>query len=275
MKKRLLLAFPLSVLTLAACGQKTSTLPGNQNPPGSKLYTKLGLIQAISGIPNQGVLARFNTISPVTLPEMQDTSKLDTCQLGEPSKAFSQLYNPVTKFLSVSLNAGDMLTFKKGGMTFADMPLMEKQTQAQPIYSYQNIGLVLSGLSNLTVSIPGVTGSFPAFTDVPFRVATPTFSLMGSTDLAAITPTTVFTWTGASNDPLAMVFFNFIAKGSSVFFCTARDDGSFTIPSDFQAVLKAQNFTKGSATLIQSLTHLDTSGDALLVTQSLSVLGDF
>lgn len=59
MKRHLLLALPLAALTLAACGQKTTTTPGGQNPPANKLYTKLGLVQASKSDTSSDVTAIF------------------------------------------------------------------------------------------------------------------------------------------------------------------------------------------------------------------------
>ncbi|GAA4014576.1 hypothetical protein GCM10022631_27990 [Deinococcus rubellus] len=275
MKKHLLLALPLAALVLAACGQKTTTPPGGQNPPTEKLYTKVGLVQAIKFDSNSGVMAEFGTLSPTALPKSPDPSTLDTCQLGDGVNALIQLTTPVINSSYGPLDAGDAITFKKNGMAFATISRMDMQPQALPNYVYQARNLVLSGLSDLTLSVPGATGGFPAFTDVSFPVPNPAFSLTKPTDLKTITSTTNFTWTGASNDPAAVVLF-FVKQGNMpFFFCTARDDGSFTIPSDFQDVLKAQKFTQGIAGAVQSLTQVKTSGDALLIMQSLSGVGDF
>ncbi|WP_161884298.1 hypothetical protein [Deinococcus alpinitundrae] len=58
MKMHWLLALPFTALTLAACGQKTTT------PPASKLYTKLGVMQAGKSDTSSEVLAKFATITP-------------------------------------------------------------------------------------------------------------------------------------------------------------------------------------------------------------------
>lgn len=209
------------------------------------------------------------------MPELTDPSSLDTCQLGNIGQVFARLTTPVTNSFTGSLDAGEAITFKKNGMAFANVTRMDMQPQASPNYIYRAENLVLSGLSGLTLSIPGAVSGFPAFTDVPFPVASPAFSLTTPTDLKSITPTTTFTWTGASNDATAVVFFGVLQGNTLFFFCTARDDGSFTIPSDFQDVLKAQQFIKGKAIALQSLTQFKTSGDALLVTQSFSSVGTF
>ena len=76
------------------------------------------------------------------------------------------------------LDAGDALTFKKNGMAFVNVPRMNQVPQATSTTGrYQADNLVLSGLSNLTLSIPGAAGGFPAFSDVPFPVPNPAFSL--------------------------------------------------------------------------------------------------
>jgi len=269
MKMHLRLALPLAALALAACGQKTTT------PPASKLYTKLGVVQAAKSDTSSDVLARFATITPTALPELTDPSTLDTCQLGNSGNALTQLLSPVTNSFTGALDAGESITFKKNGMAFATLARTDLQPQTASNYVYEAQNLVLSGLSDLTLNIPGASGGFPAFSDVPFSVPAPAFKLTAPTDLGAVTPTTTFAWTGASNDPAAVVLLGVLQGNTPFFFCTARDDGSFTIPSDFRDVLNAQNFVKGPAVVVQSILHLKTSGDALLVTQSLSSVGHF
>ncbi len=274
MNRRPLLSFLLPAVLLAACAQKAA-VPTTQDQPTAKLYTKLGLVQSFKGSKSSGVSARFSSIAAAALPEAQNNSTLDTCQLGSALEPFGQLLSPITNVLSGPLDAGEALTFKKNGMAFVNVPRMNQVPQATGTTGrYQADNLVLGGLSNLTLSIPGAAGGFPALSDVPFPVPNPAFSLTAPADLTSITPVTAFTWTGASNDPAAAVLIG-VKQGDLAFFCSARDDGSFTIPSDFQDVLKAQKFTKGTAGVLQSLTQLKTSGDALLVLQSLSSVGDF
>ncbi|WP_161884299.1 hypothetical protein [Deinococcus alpinitundrae] len=183
---------------------------------------------------------------------MIDPSTLDTCQLGNSGNALTQLLSPVTNSFSGPLDAGEAITFKKNGMTFAALARMDLQPQATPNYVYEAQNLVLSGLSDLTLNIPGASGGFPAFSDVPFPVPAPAFKVTMPTDLGAVTPTTRFAWTGASNDPAAVVFLG-VLKGDTPFFCTAHDDGSFTILNDFRDVLNAQKFVKGPAVVVQSI----------------------
>ncbi|TSA80316.1 hypothetical protein FNU79_16835 [Deinococcus detaillensis] len=272
MKKLTLLTFPLAALALAACGQKTTTPPGGQNPPANKLYSKYGNVMYMNngnGAGSVGVIGSFHNINPTALPKALDPSLLDTCQLGNGEAYVSSLLFTTS---GTALDAGAALTFKKNGVTFASLPRTEEKTQAiGPEYLYSAQPLVLNGLSNLTLSIPGAAGGFPAFTDVPFFVPKSAFKITAPVDLKAVTATTQFTWTGATNDPAAVVVF-LVGQKEISFFCTARDDGSFSIPSDFQDVLKAQNFTKGVAAAIQSLTRFETNGDALLALQNLSVI---
>lgn len=273
MKRHLLLTLPLTALALAACGQKTTTPPGGQNPSTDKPYTKLGFVSSTSSNGGASVCGGFFSISPAALPQVRDASTLNTCQLGKGPNDLDQALSPVTMLTpGTSLDAGDQLTFKKNGMAFASVPRMNVQLQAvQPNYIYQAGNLVLGGLSNLTLSVPGAAGGFPAFSDVPFAVPNPALSIQTPADRTAVKLDTTFTWTGASNDPAATVFL-IVGQNNLEFTCTARDDGSFTIPSDFQDVLRANKFTVGALLAVQVIAHIKASGDALMLTQSSSLI---
>ena len=139
--------------------------------------------------------------------------------------------------------------------------------------------------SGAVLNIPGAAGpgGFPAFQNVALPVADP-FVLTAPADRAALTPDTVFRWSGASNQPDASVMLTSTQEISSadgskktlLVLCTAKDDGEFSFPDATRADLLARGFTKGSllftsrtlsrkvvqddATLTVSVQDMDLSG---------------
>ncbi len=248
-------------LTLAACGQNSGG-----TPPGPKTYSKLGLV-AYGGLDGkQGVFAAFGTREDGLTFTSPDPSVLDTCLLGEGAgqNLFQFLY-PVLP--QGNLEAGLALSLSRNGTVFASVPIQSQTSNDVTTTAYQ-LNVNLDGFTGVTVSAPGGgSGGFPAFSGVPLPVPAQAFTFTSPADPSAVTPDATFTWTAASNDPAGVVLMAVRQQNPDVrFFCVARDDGGFTIPADFQALLTNQKFTKGQLQAYQSLYHSTPLGDALLFT---------
>jgi hypothetical protein len=254
----ILLALPL----LAACGGSEGTVT-----PTPTTYTKLGLVQYIDFGKESGVVANFRTIAPTALPGARDTSSLDTCQLGQPDGVIFGGIG-LTNIEGTSLDAGATVSLKKNGAAFASLPRDSQGTT----YSYV-LPVNLVGQSNVTVSAAGAEGGFPAFADVPVLAPAQASSFTSPADLKAVKASTTFTWKGASNDPDATMVLGVKQNSSSLtFYCLARDDGSFSIPADFQSLLTNQKFTVGELQGVQIINRSLVSSGALFYSQRLTLL---
>lgn len=190
----------------------------------------------------------FSTEEPQPVPNEEDflNNMTDTCTVFTEGEAPPDP-DPVPLPRSTSLDAGPVLTVNAGGNAYATL---ERQTIEESIlYStnFMNPPALPLPDSGLTVSIPGAQDGFPAFTNRAFGDV-PAFTLTAPADPDNITNNTAFSWSGSSSTSAVVL----MGSGQNtsdqtvMFYCLARDDGSFVLPAATQNELTSRGFTTGS-----------------------------
>lgn len=138
-----------------------------------------------------------------------------------------------TGALAPTIDAGATLTGTIGaGATKSSFDMVKLSQSGFTSYQASTMVPVNPGTDSVSVTIPGATGGFPAWSIAGRTVAPFTFDPVPDT---ASTSGLTVTWHPASSDTTAMIIeLRYAANGSKVLnqeiYCVAPDNGSYTVP---------------------------------------------
>lgn len=230
---------PLVALALlAACDISTS--PGPSHPYGLVVATTYA--GADSGTYEMRPEAAFYSVHSVQLLSSHGAGQYcDVRQYSAQGTGGS---------LVPTLDAGASLTGSIGvGATKTSMDL-PRRSDAYGFISYLAGAMipVTPGTDSVSVTIPGATGGFPAWSIAGLTVAPFTHApVADSVDTNGLP----VTWSPAGNDSTAMIIeLRYAASGSHELnqetYCVVQDDGSFTVPLIYAS---GWNTTPGDTTI--------------------------
>jgi hypothetical protein len=262
--KKILFFVSLALFTLlSACTSGSSpTNPNDPKNPTPGTVNKVGIVAlaTVSGVPGYELWSGVGSFVKAAGTPVNPYEPIDRCVAATIPSA-STPGSPTTPTEDpVYLDAGDALTFRMNGSTYAVFP---KKVDDKGVLGYQPTTTFAAPTSTVSLDIPGASNGFPAFSNVTMPAVASDFSFTPSNGV--ITAETRFTWTGSS--PGAMVLFGNgkNAAGDSVFiFCSLKDDGEYVFPADVRTQLAGlANGKLGAAYRINS--RIETRGDASLI----------
>lgn len=268
-----ILASILLAVMLVACGG-TSANPSNpsnpNNPPGGTAKIKQFGYVSLAETTTQGITVRGGVGSftgyaqAIDVPKNPFFLETDTCAVFVQQDV-SPPPTP-TAPEGTSLDAGDALTLNPGATPYATLPRRVFQEGITYLSDFNTP--LLPFPSSLVLDVPGAASGFPEFKGIAFPGIPGEFTLTQPTNPSTITKATTFAWTGTASSDSVMQFYGSGSRtdGKLVgFSCVARDDGSFSFPTQTQSELDANGFTTGSLTLASRLSiKQEIKGEAAL-----------
>jgi hypothetical protein len=255
--------YTLTATNAKGSNTKKVTVTVTTNPP-SGTVNKIGIIALAggAGVANTSFdyWGGFGSFQTTTAAPFNPYEPTDLCFVAEVQNTAPPT-NPTTPSQDpVYLDAGDALTLKSNGSTYAVFP---KKINDKGEVGYVSTAELAAPTGTLMLDIPGASNGFPAFSNVTMPAVADDFSFTPSN--GAITADTRFTWTGSG--PGAMVLFGSgtAPTGNMVYlFCSLKDDGEYEFPADVKSQLTGlTNGRWGVAYRINSRT--ETRGDAALI----------
>jgi hypothetical protein len=260
MKRFFVLLF-LAICTFLASCNSTSN-PTNPNNPTPGTVNKVGIVAlaTVSGVPGYELWSGVGSFVKAAGTPVNPYEPIDRCVAATIPSA-STPGSPTTPSEDpVYLDAGDALTFRMNGSTYAVFP---KKVDDKGVLGYQPTTTFAAPTSTVSLDIPGASNGFPAFSNVTMPSVASDFTFSPSSGV--ITADTRFTWTGSSTGAMVLFGNGKNAAGDSIFiFCSLKDDGEYMFPADVRTQLAGlANGKLGAAYRINS--RIETRGDASLI----------
>lgn len=257
-----------AALLLAACTPAPTPGGGGEN---KVLYTKLGVV-GLSRFDTGFVSAQAQFLRlPIGLAQAPGPVAEQCVVFESPSATPPSLPDPAAGQAATSLDAGDPITLQAGGV-YATL----SRSVQNGAYGYSAL-LQDAPPANLSLTIPGASGGFPAVGSAALPPIPAALDLTAPSGAADIGPETVFSWSNPSNDAQTQVSFAGFQRSPDLgFSCTTPDDGRFTFPAATQTELKAKGWASGQFLFItRQTTRSVVQHDALLLlfTQNLTLTG--
>ena len=275
-QKSLALVSTLLLLFLTACQSTPSVIN-----PGGDGVTQLGLISvsetvAANQVSAFGTFIGFETELPDAFVSNPYAGELDECTVTSAGETPAPTVpTPVDDPDSTtSLDAGSELTLRANGASYATLPKQTTTSNGKTNISYVSSESLPSPIpSGLTVSIPGSSGGFPAFSDVAVgEVAS--FSLTSPEASEQVTPDTTFTWTGSGSSTTYVTIvasaFDFTTSESTTVSCLVADDGNFSFSASTRSEMGA-TFESTFFSASRTSYRVEQKGDAVLILSASSM----
>lgn len=249
-RAHLLSALTLSVLLAACAGTPTAVAPQTGAIPGAGLaasavgaagYVHLKAFRGPGSNEPFSLLqarATFQSLPQAALDLPATGQAPDTCTVVAANDRAAWVPEPQLGAGTAPLSAGNEVTIRAGSSAYL--------TLVGPPAYFSGLSYTFSGLPvGLNVSVPGAAGGFPAFQSAPVPNLPKALTLTSPADKNAVRLNTTFSWSEPQHGSALVYFWGRGPQNSLYFYCTARDDGSFTFPAVTKAALLQLGFSSG------------------------------